>query len=950
MQLNRLIKELSQENILSPEIKTCIVRILSRKESRLMLPEEKARVKIDKQLRNVGWCIVSRNEYLPNSTVAVKEALMVGNTESDYLLFIDGKAIAVVEAKREENPLGDDVKKQAEDYAVSPQSWYALWFEKLIPLVYMANGNKIYFKNMLVEDSEYEELSQMHSPKKMLQMVGKKSEYGALPLLEKRGLRDCQYNAEIKFEESLKLGNKKNLAVLATGSGKTYLACLASYRLLNYTSTKRILFLVDRNNLARQTETEFSLFDRTENQMRMGDLYTINRLKKETDIKSDIVISTIQKLFAVLTGQDIQEGNEDAEDEIAKNDEEKDNNEVVELGDDLKLPPDYFQLIIVDECHRSIYGKWKKVLDYFSSATVLGLTATPTPEAYAYFNNNIIEQYTYDDSVVDGVNVPPRIYRIITDVTEHGGTIEKGSKVIETAKRSGKSETHNAQTTVEYGSTELDRSIVNKSQIREVLMAYKKAIYEDLYPEREKKWEYIPKTLIFAKSDSHATDIVEIAKEVFKTEFENDELPENFVQKITYSSGDSNALIRELRTEKDFRIAVTVTLVATGTDVKPLEVVLFMKDVHSDVLYTQMKGRGCRVISDDKLKEVTPNADTKECYYIVDAVGVTESEKNIPKPGAGQGPKRALSLEHLLERLAHNEVSDENLMLLRDYCSTINRRYEESVLFSRHLDYFITNYGFAPRKLANDINTAFAEGTLVEYIDPSHDNTERMALIYCLIGNLQARNKLLEMQRGYMVESDDRDKVLYAGFSKESARTYIENFEKYLEDNKDSIEALRIIYNSEDIVITHEMLIELRDRLLAESRQYGVYQIWKNYKILDEQGDVEVLDGKENVNALTNLIQIVRYAYKKNSKLTSLINGYAQRFTLYCGQAQRVLTEDQKDIMQQIAEYIINDGAIMVMELNETDTELWKRAVKSFGGAALASEIQTLSKFILKVA
>lgn len=950
MQLNRLIKELSQENILSPEIKTCIVRILSRKESRLMLPEEKARVKIDKQLRNVGWCIVSRNEYLPNSTVAVKEALMVGNTESDYLLFIDGKAIAVVEAKREENPLGDDVKKQAEDYAVSPQSWYALWFEKLIPLVYMANGNKIYFKNMLVEDSEYEELSQMHSPKKMLQMVGKKSEYGVLPLLEKRGLRDCQYNAEIKFEESLKLGNKKNLAVLATGSGKTYLACLASYRLLNYTSTKRILFLVDRNNLARQTETEFSLFDRTENQMRMGDLYTINRLKKETDIKSDIVISTIQKLYAVLTGQDIQESNEDAEDEIAKNDEEKDNNEVVELGDDLKLPPDYFQLIIVDECHRSIYGKWKKVLDYFSSATVLGLTATPTPEAYAYFNNNIIEQYTYDDSVVDGVNVPPRIYRIITDVTEHGGTIEKGSKVIETAKRSGKSETHNAQTTVEYGSTELDRSIVNKSQIREVLMAYKKAIYEDLYPEREKKWEYIPKTLIFAKSDSHATDIVEIAKEVFKTEFENDELPENFVQKITYSSGDSNALIRELRTEKDFRIAVTVTLVATGTDVKPLEVVLFMKDVHSDVLYTQMKGRGCRVISDDKLKEVTPNADTKECYYIVDAVGVTESEKNIPKPGAGQGPKRALSLEHLLERLAHNEVSDDNLMLLRDYCSTINRRYEESVLFSRHLDYFITNYGFAPRKLANDINTAFAEGTLVEYIDPSHDNTERMALIYCLIGNLQARNKLLEMQRGYMVESDDRDKVLYAGFSKESARTYIENFEKYLEDNKDSIEALRIIYNSEDIVITHEMLIELRDRLLAESRQYGVYQIWKNYKILDEQGDVEVLDGKENVNALTNLIQIVRYAYKKNSKLTSLINGYAQRFTLYCGQAQRVLTEDQKDIMQQIAEYIINDGAIMVMELNETDTELWKRAVKSFGGAALASEIQTLSKFILKVA
>ena len=865
-----------------------------------------------------------------------------------FLLFIDGKAIAVVEAKREDNPLGDEVKAQAEGYATTPQSWYGLWFQKLIPLVYLANGNKIYFKNMLKPDSEYEELQQMHTPKKMLQIIGQKSEYGALPLLEKKGLRDCQYRAELKFEESLKLGNKKNLAVLATGSGKTYLACLASYRLLNYTQTKRILFLVDRNNLARQTESEFSIFDRTENQQKMSNLYTINRLKKEDDVKSDIVISTIQKLFAVLTGQALKDDNEDAEDENDKKDEDKDNS-IITLGNDLKLPPDYFQLIIVDECHRSIYGKWKAVLDYFSGATVLGLTATPTPEAYAYFNNNIIEKYTYDDSIVDGVNVPPRIYRIITDITSHGDTIDKGQKVVETSRKTGKATNRSIDDSVIYQPEALDRSIVNKNQIREVLMAYKKSIYEDLYPNREARWDSIPKTLIFAKDDYHATQIVEVAKEVFKTEFEGEKLPEKFVQKITYSAGDSNALIRDLRTEREFRIAVTVTLVATGTDVKPLEVVLFMKDVHSDVLYTQMKGRGCRVISDDKLKEVTPNADTKECYYIVDAVGVTESEKHIPKPG-NDPKKKKLSLEQLLEHLAHNEVSDENLILLRDYCSTIQRRYEDNVLFGRHLDYFISEYKFAPRTLANSINDAVMNGTLVEYISPSHDNTGRIALIYCLMGNLQARKKLLELQKGYWIETKESDELIYAGFSKESAKTYIENFEKYLNDNKDSIEALRIIYNSEDTVITHNMLVELQDRLLAESRQYGVYQIWKNYKLLDEQGDVEALDGKANVNALTNLIQIVRYAYKKSQKLTSLINGYASRFSLYCGQNQRILSEEQKDIMQQIAEYIINDGAITVMELNETDTELWKKAVKSFGGKTLASEIQTLSKFILKVA
>lgn len=920
-----------------------------------MLPEERARKIIDKQLTNVGWDIVSRNEYVPKSTSAVKEALMKGNKESDYLLFVDDKAIAVVEAKKEDDPLGPEVEKQAEDYARGPQSWYGLWYEGLIPLVYMANGKKIYFKNLLMDpNGDYVELSEMHSPKKMLSLINQVSDYGALPRLEKRGLRDCQYNAEIELEKSIKSGKKKNLVVLATGSGKTYLASLASYRMLNYTATNRILFLVDRNNLGRQAEAEFSQFDRTEGQQEMSSLYEIKRLKKESDIKADIVISTIQKLYAVLTGQKLSDDSEDAEDEQTTADEENDVNEVITLGNDLKLPPDYFQLIIVDECHRSIYGKWKAVLDYFSSATIMGLTATPTPEAYAYFNNNVIEEYTYDESVVDGVNVPSRVYRIATEITEHGGAIKSGTTFIETSRKSGQTTAYVAEQRVDYNNTQLDRSVVNRDQIRTVLLAYKNAIYEELYPEREKNWAYIPKTLIFAKDDNHASEIVEGVKDVFKDEFENNECPEHFVQKITYSSGDSNGLIRALRTEKDFRIAVTVTLVATGTDVRPLEVVLFMKDVRSDVLYTQMKGRGCRVISDDKLREVTPNADTKECYYIVDGVGVTEHEKIIPHPIINQGPgKQVLSLEHLLEHLAHNEVSDENLWLLRDYCSTINRRYENNVLFGKHLDYFITTYGFAPRTIAGNVQQATDEGILLKYkyIDPSHDNTRRMDLIRDLISNTAARNKLLEMQRGYIViTGEDPDAVIYAGFSKETAKAFIDNFENYLNENKDSIEALRIIYNSEDTIITHSMLNELRDRLLSESRQYGVYQIWKNYKVLDTYGNVDELDVKNNVNALTNLIQIVRYAYKKNQKLTSMVKGYAKRFNLYCGQQQRVLTKEQVEIMHQVAEFIINDGAISVQELNEIDTDLWRKGVTNFGGKLLAEEMQALSKFLLKVA
>lgn len=486
-----------------------------------MLPEEKARRKINKQLKNAGWEIVARDEYVPGYTMAVKEALMKGNKESDYLLFIDNKVVAVVEAKREENPLADDVKKQVEDYAVNPQDWYGVWFNGLIPLVYMANGNKIYFKNMLEKDSDYTEITEIHSPKQMLKIIKQNSEYGALPRIEKKGLRDCQYKAEIEFEESLKNGRKKNLAVLATGSGKTYLACLASYRLLNYTSTNRVLFLVDRNNLAKQTESEYSLFDKTEKQQPMSSLYQINRLRKESDINGDIVISTIQKLFAVLTGQLISEQSEDEEDEKSFNDDSKEDTTPVELGKDVRLSPDHFQFIIVDECHRSIYGKWRAVLNYFKDAIILGLTATPTPETEAFFNKNYIEKYTYEKSVTDGVNVPARVYRIMTQVTEHGGSIKSGTTVSEKSKRTGVITSVNINSQVEYDENALDRSVVNHDQISTVLTAYKNAIYSDLYPDRKKQWEYIPKTLIFAKDDNHATEIVKMVKEVFKNEFPN---------------------------------------------------------------------------------------------------------------------------------------------------------------------------------------------------------------------------------------------------------------------------------------------------------------------------------------------------------------------------------------------------------------------------------------------
>lgn len=917
-----------------------------------LLPEELARIKIDNQLNEAGWDIVSRDEYIPNHAQAVKEALMVGLKESDYLLFVDNKAIAVVEAKREENDLGFEVATQAENYSMSPRSWYGLWFDGIIPLVYLANGKKLYFKNMLEPDSDYVEITKMHSPKKMLKIINKTSSYGALPRIEKKGLRNCQYNAELAFENSLISGKKKSLAVLATGSGKTYLACLASYRLLNYTPVDRILFLVDRNNLARQTENEFSVFDRTENGMTLSSLYSIKRLKNNEDINGDIVISTIQKLFAVLTGNKLIDSDDDSEDDFivdCYDDYFNVNEPPVDLGDKITLPKDYFKFIVIDECHRSIYGKWKSVLDYFDQAVILGLTATPTPEAYAYFNNNIIEKYTYEDSVLDGVNVPFRIYDIETKRTLQGGEIGAGTKITEVTRKTGKENIIEPNTGIIYKPEALDRSVIDKKQIQEVLIAYRDSIYTDLYPDREEKWEYIPKTLIFAKNDKHADEIIEAINEVFKEKFDNCMIPNGFAQKITYSAGDSNLLIKNFRIDKEFRIAVTVTLVATGTDIKPLEVVMFMADVKSDVLYTQMKGRGCRSINEDKLKEVTPNANYKDCFYVVDAVGVTKGEKIIPR--VYPKGKKKLSLKDLLEHLSHGEVSDDNLALLRDYCSTITNRYKNHPLFERHLDEFIDKFGYSPIYISEKIHDALDNGTLPLYVSPSEPNTERFDLISKLIYNNQAKDKLLELKKGYFVFAPDTpDELLNKGFSVETSRTFIANFEKYLYEHKDDIEALRIIYNSENKLITYSMLVELRDMLLNENRQYVPYFIWKCYKRLDVEGKVVELDLKKNVNALTHLIQIARYAYKKTGELSSLFSSYAQRFNLYVGNTNHNLTETQKTIMHKIADYIVEEGSIDALDLNAIDTDLWRSGVTTFGPQVFAAEMQMLSKYLIGVA
>ena len=473
-----------------------------------MTPEEKARIKIDQWFADAGWKVVNREDYEPTCTaVAIREGLLKGNLEADYFLFINGKAVGVLEAKREEtDAFASEVCEQAASlYARSVPNIYQA-YQKPLPFIFTSNGKELYCCDFREQDSCFRQIMNIPTPHELVKRLGIEDAFAGLPTLKKKGLRDCQYEAVTELEKSFRAGQNRALMVLATGVGKTYTACLAAYRMLSYTPMRRVLFLVDRNNLGKQAEGEFGTFRLTENGEAFNTIFTVNRLRSSS-IPSDrnVVISTIQRLFSFLKGETIEDNDDDENEPI----------EEVTLPPNPNLPHDYFDMIIIDECHRSIYGNWRKVLEYFDTARLVGLTATPIPETMAFFNNNCIVNYTLEKSIVDGVNVDCRVYRIKTQVTETGGAILEGEKFKEETRYTGEVKIVSSKETKIYTNKELNRSIINPAQIKLVLSTYRDVVYTELFndPQREPNMDFLPKTLIFALNEAHATNIVQIAKE-----------------------------------------------------------------------------------------------------------------------------------------------------------------------------------------------------------------------------------------------------------------------------------------------------------------------------------------------------------------------------------------------------------------------------------------------------
>ena len=585
-----------------------------------MKPEEKARKDIDHLLSKSGWVIQDVDEINLGASlgVAVRE-YPIKSGFVDYALFTDRKAIGVIEAKSAGTTLSG-VAEQSEKYIRNfPDN--VLHFTLPLPFAYESTGVETFFRDNRDPASRSRRVFAFHKPETLLEWVSEDETLRArlqnLPPLITEGLRDCQIEAVNNLDKSFKDARPKALIQMATGSGKTFTAVTFAYRLIKYAKAKRILFLVDRRTLGRQTRGEFAQYFTPDDGRKFTELYNVQLLSSNViDPVSKVCITTIQRLFSMLKGQEM-----DAElDEMSLDDVTDD--QIKEVTYNPQIPIETFDILVTDECHRSIYNQWRQVLDYFD-AFIVGLTATPSKQTFGFFNQNLVMEYNHERAVADRVNVGYEVYRIRTKITEGGSKVDAGYHIDKRDRQTRKVRWEQLDEDLEYNEKQLDRDVVSPSQIRTVIRAFKDKITTEIFPDRTE----VPKTLVFAKDDSHAEDITKIIREEFGKGNE-------FCKKITYrTTGEKTEnLIASFRNSFYPRIAVTVDMISTGTDIKPLECLLFMRDVKSRVYFEQMKGRGTRVISSTDLKSVTPDVDHKTHFVIVDAVGVTETDKTDSRP------------------------------------------------------------------------------------------------------------------------------------------------------------------------------------------------------------------------------------------------------------------------------------------------------------------------------
>ncbi|SFC84493.1 type I restriction enzyme, R subunit [Parapedobacter composti] len=810
-------------------------------------PEQIARDNIDKQLIACGWVIQDKDKINLNAAlgVVVRYYLTQDGKETDYVLFIDKKPVGVIEAKREEEGHRlTTVEEQSNEYANSKLKYLN---NDPLPFVYESTGDVTRFTDFRDPKPRSRPVFTFHRPETFRTWLKTEKSLRAslldIPVLQTEGLRDCQINAITKLESSFKEFKPKALIQMATGSGKTFTAISFIYRLLKFTEAKRILFLVDTKNLGEQAEQEFMSFLPNDDNRKFTELYGVHRLKSSyVPTDNHVYISTIQRLYSILKGTELEEA---AEEENPN--ERWQPKEPMPVVYNEKLPIEFFDFIVIDECHRSIYNLWMQVIQYYD-AFQIGLTATPDNRTFGYFNQNIVSEYTHEQAIADGVNVGFDVFLIETQITQQGGTIWKGEYVERREKLSRKKRWELQDENENYTANQLDKEIVNPNQIRLIIKTFKEHLPE-IFPDRlTDKGEFeIPKTLIFAKTDSHADDIINIVREEFGE-------GNSFCKKITYRNKDEDpkSVLAQFRNDYFPRIAVTVDMIATGTDVKPLECLLFMRDVRSRNYFEQMKGRGTRIITLDDLRKVTPTAKyTKDHFVIVDAVGVTKSIKSDSRP---LEKKPGVPLKDLLGAIAVGNRDEELFSSLANRLTRLEKQVteQEKQQFSEKAE------GKTLKQVVNELLQAYNPDVLddlkakvetemagespmakEEAFNKLHDELKDKAANVFHSSDLREYIDNVRRAHEQTIDITNPDTLLNKGWatdSKEKAENLVADFKTWIAQHQDEITALQIFYTQpyRRRELNYKMIQEVLEKLKLERPLLAPMQVWRAYEQLEK--------------------------------------------------------------------------------------------------------------------
>jgi len=905
-----------------------------------MSPTEKdeaaTRKEIDDKLISAGWIIQDKSQInlFESLGVAVRE-MDTSTGPADYMLFIDGKACGIIEAKREGANLGK-VAEQSGRYATSKTQHIERWTseEQPLPFLYEATNIEIRFRDERDPKPRSRNLFYFHQPETLKNWLEQSDSLRArlqqLPILNTNGLRECQVEAITGIEKSLKQAKPRALLQMATGSGKTFTAVTEVYRLAKSAKIKRVLFLVDRGNLGRQVLKEFQQYTVPGDGRKFVELYNAHILGAAgigDEIK--VTISTIQRLYSRLTNNEFDDESEEVSGYEA--DVNAFNQKPRDVSYNPSIPIETFDVIIVDECHRSIYNLWLQVLEYFD-AFLIGLTATPTKKTIGFFNQNLVSEYTHEDAVIDKVNVGYDVYSIRTKKTVQGDIIEAGTTVQIRDKLTKDKRLEELDQAEEYIGKQIDRSVIAPNQIRTIIQTFKERVFKDIFPERSGEW--LPKTLIFAKDDDHADRIVDAVREVFAES-------NAFCKKVTYKVGKKTAedTIAEFRTNPQLRVGVTVDMIATGTDIKPLEIVMFMRDVKSPAYYEQMKGRGTRVLSEDELRKVTPDARAKTRFVLIDCVGVTETDKTESK---SLESKPSVSTEKLMLQIAKGDRHSDSLRTLGNRLLRLDIKLDEQQ--RKHIDDIVKES--VPKEVAAQLSEDFLPPTTLTAIASNliHGTNEdalikeaqtkkskeevtendiqstfkpKADLLIYAIHNPKLRELIESLRKdSEQIIDESADELIHeqSGYTTEKAEGLINNWQQFTQDHKNELDAIQLIYQEpyQKRHLNYEQIEKLADEIQQPPYNLAPIEVWKAYEQL-EKNKVKGVPPKE---LLTNIVSLIRFSTGLSDVLepfTELVNN---RFDNWLKQQGKDFQQEQLAWLNKIKDQIAQNAEMTVDDFN----------------------------------